>query len=88
MMVHEPHGVVAVVVPWNDPIAIACGYIGAALVYKPSEKTPLSAVWLATMFDGLAVGVLNLLLGDGRASARGPRGRRPRALHGVRTGRA
>ncbi|QIN80916.1 aldehyde dehydrogenase family protein [Rubrobacter marinus] len=72
MMVHEPHGVAAVVVPWNDPIAIACGYIGAALVtgntvvYKPSEKTPLSAVWLATMFDGLPAGVLNLLLGDER----------------------
>ncbi|PLS87367.1 MAG: aldehyde dehydrogenase [Actinobacteria bacterium] len=73
MMVHEPIGVAAVVVPWNDPIAIACGYIGAALVtgntvvYKPSEKTPLSAVWLATMFDGLPPGVLNLLLGDERA---------------------
>ena len=73
MMVHEPHGVAGVVVPWNDPIAIACGYIGAALVtgntvvYKPSEKTPLSAIWLATMFDGLPAGVLNLLLGDERA---------------------
>jgi len=72
-MVHEPFGVAAVVVPWNDPIAIACGYLGAALVtgntvvYKPSEKTPLSAVWLAAMFDGLPAGVLNLLLGDGRA---------------------
>jgi acyl-CoA reductase-like NAD-dependent aldehyde dehydrogenase len=73
MMVHEPHGIAAVVVPWNDPIAIACGYLGAALVtgntvvYKPSEKTPLSAVWLAAMFDGLPDGVLNLLLGDERA---------------------
>src|ERR687893_323494 len=69
-MVHEPCGVAAVVVPWNDPIAIACGYLGAALVtgntivFKPSEKTPLSAVWLAAMFDGLPEGVLNLLLGD------------------------
>lgn len=72
-MVHEPFGVAAVVVPWNDPVAIACGYLGAALgtgntvVYKPSEKTPLSAIWLAAMFDGLPDGVLNLLLGDGRA---------------------
>ncbi len=72
-MVYEPYGVAAVVVPWNDPIAIACGYLGAALVagntvvYKPSEKTPLSAVWLAAMFDGLPEGVLNLLLGDERA---------------------
>lgn len=73
MMVYEPYGVAAIVVPWNDPIAIACGYLGAALVtgntvvYKPSEKTPLSAVWLAAMFDGLPGGVLNLLLGDERA---------------------
>src|ERR671932_1458203 len=72
-MVHEPYGVAAVVVPWNDPIAIACGYLGAALVtgntvvFKPSEKTPLSAVWLAAMFDELPDGVLNLLLGDERA---------------------
>ncbi|HSD77164.1 MAG TPA: aldehyde dehydrogenase family protein, partial [Solirubrobacteraceae bacterium] len=48
LMVHEPRGVVALLVPWNDPIAIACGQIAAALVagnavvYKPSEKTPLS----------------------------------------------
>jgi acyl-CoA reductase-like NAD-dependent aldehyde dehydrogenase len=73
MMLHEPYGVAAVVVPWNDPIAIACGYLGAALVtgntvvFKPSEKTPLSAVWLVEMFDGLPDGVLNLLLGDERA---------------------
>ena len=72
-MVYEPCGVAAVVVPWNDPIAIACGYLGAALVtgntvvFKPSEKTPLSVVWLAAMFDGLPEGVLNLLLGDARA---------------------
>jgi succinate-semialdehyde dehydrogenase/glutarate-semialdehyde dehydrogenase len=73
MMVYEPYGVAAVVVPWNDPIAIACGYLGAALVtgntvvFKPSEKTPLSAVRLVEMFDGLPDGVLNLLLGDERA---------------------
>ena len=73
MMVHEPYGVAAVVVPWNDPIAIACGYLGAALVtgntvvFKPSEKTPLSAVRLVEMFAGLPDGVLNLLLGDERA---------------------
>ncbi|HLM77717.1 MAG TPA: aldehyde dehydrogenase family protein, partial [Rubrobacteraceae bacterium] len=71
-MVYEPYGVAAAVVPWNDPLAIACGYLGAALVtgntvvYKPSEKTPLSAVRLVEMFE-LPDGVLNLLLGDARA---------------------
>lgn len=73
MVVHEPYGVAAVVVPWNDPIAIACGYLGAALVtgntviFEPSEKTPLSAVRLVEMFAELPDGVLNLLLGDERA---------------------
>src|SRR4051794_39067008 len=43
VMVHEPRGVVALLVPWNDPVAIACGQIAAALVagnavvFKPSE---------------------------------------------------
>ena len=72
MMVHEPRGVVALLVPWNDPVAIACGQIGAALVtgntvvFKPSEKTPLSAIRLVEEM-GMPAGVLNLLLGDERA---------------------
>jgi succinate-semialdehyde dehydrogenase/glutarate-semialdehyde dehydrogenase len=72
LMVHEPRGVVALLVPWNDPIAIACGQIAAALVtgnavvFKPSEKTPLSA---ARLVELLAVpgGALVLLQGDARA---------------------
>jgi acyl-CoA reductase-like NAD-dependent aldehyde dehydrogenase len=57
MMVHEPRGVVALLVPWNDPIAIACGQIAAALVagnavvFKPSEKTPLSGALLVEILD-------------------------------------
>jgi succinate-semialdehyde dehydrogenase/glutarate-semialdehyde dehydrogenase len=72
MMVHEPRGVVALLVPWNDPVAIALGQIAAALVsgntvvFKPSEKTPLSAARLVELIE-LPPGVLNLLLGDERA---------------------
>jgi succinate-semialdehyde dehydrogenase/glutarate-semialdehyde dehydrogenase len=73
-MVHEPRGVVALLVPWNDPVAIACGQLAAALVtgntvvFKPSEKTPLSAVLLVEVLaPHLPEGVLNLVLGDGRA---------------------
>jgi succinate-semialdehyde dehydrogenase/glutarate-semialdehyde dehydrogenase len=72
LMVHEPRGVVALLVPWNDPVAIACGQLAAALatgnavVYKPSEKTPLSAIRLVELLD-LPGGVLQLLLGDARA---------------------
>ena len=79
LMVHEPRGVVALLVPWNDPVAIACGQLGAALVtgnavvYKPSEKTPLSAARLVELLD-LPDGVLQLLQGDARAG-------RPLARH-------
>src|SRR5215210_6673521 len=58
LMVHEPRGVIALLVPWNDPVAIACGQIAAALVtgntvvYKPSEKTPLSGARLVELLQG------------------------------------
>src|SRR3954452_8371367 len=79
LMVHEPRGVAALLVPWNDPIAIAGGQIGACLVtgntvvLKPSEKTPLSTIRLVELLD-LPAGVLELLLGDERAG-------RPLAAH-------
>ena len=72
VMVHEPYGVAALLVPWNDPLAIACQGIAACLVvgntavFKPSEKTPLSGIRLVELLD-LPAGVLNLLLGDARA---------------------
>jgi acyl-CoA reductase-like NAD-dependent aldehyde dehydrogenase len=72
LMVHEPRGVVALLVPWNDPIAIACGQLAACLVtgntvvLKPSEKTPLATARLVELL-GLPAGVLELLLGDERA---------------------
>jgi acyl-CoA reductase-like NAD-dependent aldehyde dehydrogenase len=79
LMVHEPRGVVALLVPWNDPVAIACGQIAAAVVtgnavvYKPSEKTPLSGARLVELL-ALPAGVLELLHGDARAG-------RPLAAH-------
>jgi acyl-CoA reductase-like NAD-dependent aldehyde dehydrogenase len=44
--VPEPRGLVAVITPWNDPVAVSLGLIGAALVtgnvvvHKPSERWP------------------------------------------------
>jgi succinate-semialdehyde dehydrogenase/glutarate-semialdehyde dehydrogenase len=79
LMVFEPRGVVALLVPWNDPVAIACGQLAAALVtgntvvLKPSEKTPLAALRIAELLD-LPPGVLNVVLGDARAG-------RPLAAH-------
>ena len=46
LMVPGPRGVVAVLTPWNDPVAVAAGLLGAALVtgntvvHKPSERCP------------------------------------------------
>jgi acyl-CoA reductase-like NAD-dependent aldehyde dehydrogenase len=70
--VREPLGVVGVVLPWNGPtimfvarvaIALACGN---AVVVKPSELTPASAILLAeaTMAAGLPPGIVNVVPGD------------------------
>jgi RHH-type proline utilization regulon transcriptional repressor/proline dehydrogenase/delta 1-pyrroline-5-carboxylate dehydrogenase len=46
---YQPRGVVAVIAPWNFPLAIACGMVAAALVtgntvvFKPSEQTSIIA---------------------------------------------
>jgi len=72
-----PLGVVAVVSPWNLPLAIPLGQAALALaagntvVLKPSEHTPLIAVKLATLFQraGFPAGVFNLLTGNGETGA-------------------
>jgi acyl-CoA reductase-like NAD-dependent aldehyde dehydrogenase len=72
LTVHEPYGVVAVLTPWNDPVAIVLQGVAAALVtgnavvLKPSERTPLSAARIVELLD-LPHGVLGLVQGDARA---------------------
>ena len=72
----EPRGVVAAITPWNDPVAVAAGLVGAALVtgntviHKPSERCPhvgelLGEIWSAPLPEG----VLITLTGDGRTGA-------------------
>ena len=52
MIVREPIGVIAAVVPWNFPL-LACWKLGPALaagnsvILKPSGKSPLTALRLA-----------------------------------------
>jgi acyl-CoA reductase-like NAD-dependent aldehyde dehydrogenase len=65
-----------VLTPWNDPVAVSCGLLGAALVtgntvvYKPSERTPGTGWLLARLLDEhLPPGVLSLLTGDGQVGA-------------------
>jgi aldehyde dehydrogenase (NAD+) len=70
---HEPVGVVALITPWNFPIAIPAWKAAAALAYgntvvlKPSEITPGCAVALAELLieAGLPSGVFNLVNGSG-----------------------
>ncbi|MFU8875143.1 aldehyde dehydrogenase family protein [Micromonospora sp. SL4-19] len=75
-MAPEPRGVVAAITPWNDPVAVSCGLLGAALVtgnvtlYKPSERTPATGWLLAKALDSaLPAGVLSLLTGGGEVGA-------------------
>jgi succinate-semialdehyde dehydrogenase/glutarate-semialdehyde dehydrogenase len=76
LMVPQPRGVVAAITPWNDPVAVPCGLLGAALVtgntvvLKPSERTPHTGLELARLLqEVLPPGVLEVVVGDGRAGA-------------------
>jgi succinate-semialdehyde dehydrogenase/glutarate-semialdehyde dehydrogenase len=68
----QPHGVVAVLTPWNYPVGIPSEYLSAALaggnaiVWKPAPTTSLIAVRLleCILEAGLPDGVLNLIFGD------------------------
>lgn len=69
----EPLGVVGAIGAWNYPIQIACWKsapalaCGNAMVFKPSELTPLTALKLAEAFKeaGLPDGVFNVVQGRG-----------------------
>ncbi len=75
---HEPLGVVAVIVPWNFPLPIASWGLapalaaGNAVVLKPAELTPLSAIRLGELAldAGLPEGVLQVLPGSGELAGR------------------
>lgn len=74
LLVREPIGVVAAIIPWNFPLKMAIWKLGPALaagntvVLKPSEVTPLSVMELATQIQQLGIpkGVLNIITGSGR----------------------
>ncbi len=74
MTFREPLGIVALITPWNFPIAIASWKVGPALaagntvVLKPAGLTPLTAVELGkiALEAGLPEGVLNVVVGAGR----------------------
>jgi len=53
----ESRGVAVLLTPWNDPVAVACGLIGAALVtgntvvHKPSERCPHLGILLGNILS-------------------------------------
>ncbi|WP_199873372.1 gamma-aminobutyraldehyde dehydrogenase [Ideonella sp. A 288] len=68
----DPLGVVGSIAPWNYPLMMAAWKTAPALaagntvVLKPSEQTPLTALWLARVAaDIFPKGVLNIVTGRG-----------------------
>ena len=80
---HKPHGVLAVLGPYNFPAHLPNGHIvpaliaGNAVVFKPSEKTPATGEFLVRCFRQAKIpeGVVRLLIGgpeQGRSLAGQP----------------
>ena len=72
--IKQPVGPVAIITPWNFPVAIPIWKMAPALVsgntvvFKPASLTPLTAAIIVEIFEecGMPPGVLNLVYGSGR----------------------
>ena len=68
---HKPHGVLAVISPWNMPALLPAAQIvpaliaGNVVVFKPSEKAPATGDLLARCFHraGISAAVVQVLFG-------------------------
>ncbi len=75
LVIKQPIGVVAAITPWNFPAAMITRKIGPALaagcavVVKPAQQTPFTALALAALAEeaGVPAGVLNVITGSSRA---------------------
>jgi betaine-aldehyde dehydrogenase len=96
--VREPRGVVARIIPFNHPFMFCAGKAAAplaagnAVIMKPPEQAPLSALRLAELIGGLfPAGVFNVVPGGreaGAALASHPRVAMVALIGSVPTGRA
>ena len=76
-IIYKPLGVVGIISPWNFPWATPLDEVvmtlmaGNAVVVKPSELTPFSALKIAEVFNEaqLPTGLLQILTGDGSTGA-------------------
>ncbi|QXD30705.1 aldehyde dehydrogenase family protein [Candidatus Pelagisphaera phototrophica] len=74
----EPWGVVAGIIPWNYPVVLTAWFMmpalmaGNCIIIKPSEETPLSALYLAKLAEeaGFPAGVINVLPGRGELTGK------------------
>lgn len=72
-----PLGVIGAITPFNFPLNLSLHKLAPAIasgntvIFKPAEKTPISAYMLVKLFQeaGLPDGVLNLLMGTGEIGA-------------------
>ena len=76
LLVREPVGVVAAIVPWNSPLGLSCGktapalLAGCTVILKASPETPIEAYIMAEIADeiGLPPGVFNVVTAHREAS--------------------
>jgi len=69
LVTHEPVGICFLITPWNFPAAMMTRKIapalaaGCSVILKPSEETPLTALYLGKLFSdaGVPDGVINIL---------------------------
>jgi betaine-aldehyde dehydrogenase len=71
LVIKEPVGTVACIVPWNYPLLLAAWKVapalaaGNAVILKPSEETPLATRRMAELVEGLPEGLLQTVYGAG-----------------------
>ena len=76
-LVYQPLGVVGLITPWNGPVALAANPLaqalmaGNAVVHKPSEVTPLSALLVKELTEaaGFPADLYQVVQGDGETGA-------------------
>ena len=72
LTIRQPHGVVAIITPWNFPVGIPSEYLSAALaagntvVWKPAPTSSIIAIRMVECFleAGVPAGSVNLLFGE------------------------
>jgi acyl-CoA reductase-like NAD-dependent aldehyde dehydrogenase len=71
LVIREPVGTVACIVPWNYPLLLAAWKVapalaaGNAVILKPSEETPLATRRMAELIEDLPEGLFQTVYGAG-----------------------